>query len=207
MDKYSKLKELIELYNPQIHKVFDEIAYNNPGLTLEKFLITISKDKYNLKTELGISSTTVTRCLTKIFPTRITGSTGDKPCNFLLGLYHFKWCGRCRQVLPFDSFRKNSALKYGLNSYCKECHASTTASTQAFRQKTYQSAKLHRTPLWANLDIIKRIYECAEGDHVDHIIPLQGDMVCGLHVETNLQYLSPHDNMVKHNKFKTDWEL
>ena len=59
-----------------------------------------------------------------------------------------------------------------------------------------------RMPSWANLDEIKRIYEnCPEGHHVDHIIPLQGKFVSGLHIETNLQYLPASENLKKHNKY------
>jgi hypothetical protein len=64
-----------------------------------------------------------------------------------------------------------------------------------------RAAKLKATPKFANLEKIKEIYKnCPKGYHVDHIVPLQGKEVCGLHVEWNLQYLTPSDNHSKSNK-------
>lgn len=77
------------------------------------------------------------------------------------------------------------------------------------KYKTYRKCKeaLHRaillqaTPKWSNLVKIAEIYEnCPEGFHVDHIIPLKGKTVCGLHVPENLQYLPAGENLKKSNK-------
>lgn len=70
----------------------------------------------------------------------------------------------------------------------------------AFRARTYRARKLQAIPPWANLKKIKEIYEkCPSGFHVDHIIPLKGKTVSGLHVEHNLQYLPALENIRKRN--------
>ena len=68
--------------------------------------------------------------------------------------------------------------------------------------------KLQATPLWANEEAIKAIYaeaarrtrETGIRHEVDHIYPLQSDIVCGLHCEANLQILTKVDNIRKGNR-------
>jgi hypothetical protein len=70
-----------------------------------------------------------------------------------------------------------------------------------------------RTPMWLSpFDRlkIKCYYSVAamlarnnkEPWHVDHIVPLQGKLVSGLHVPNNLQFLRGVDNIRKKNKFE-----
>lgn len=74
----------------------------------------------------------------------------------------------------------------------------------------HRAAKLQATPIWANNKYIKLFYEIAlleeqrtgKACHVDHIIPLQNGIVCGLHNEFNLQVLFGVDNLRKRNKFQ-----
>jgi hypothetical protein len=74
-------------------------------------------------------------------------------------------------------------------------HIKNTAN--AIRRAT----KLNATPKFANIKKIKEIYKnCPKGFHVDHIIPLKNKLVCGLHVEWNLQYLPAKENLSKSNK-------
>jgi hypothetical protein len=67
----------------------------------------------------------------------------------------------------------------------------------------YHTDKLQRIPSWANLDVIKVYYIYAEalGLVVDHIVPLRGKTVCGLHVENNLQLLTAAENSSKGNRW------
>lgn len=71
-----------------------------------------------------------------------------------------------------------------------------------------RTSKLKSTPLFADLNKIKEIYENAAkmrnkgfNVEVDHIIPLISKKVCGLHVEWNLQIIDATENRKKSNKF------
>jgi 5-methylcytosine-specific restriction endonuclease McrA len=75
---------------------------------------------------------------------------------------------------------------------------------EAMRRVTSKLA----TPPWADIEAINEIYaECARVSqetgiqhHVDHIVPLRGRYVTGLHVHYNLQILEAQANRRKSNK-------
>ena len=81
------------------------------------------------------------------------------------------------------------------------------------RTRAYQLAKINRTPAWLTAIDYERIqneYKLAEilrkltnqQWHVDHIIPLQGKIVSGLHVPSNLRVVVAKENIAKSNKFE-----
>lgn len=82
-------------------------------------------------------------------------------------------------------------------------------ASNSFRRAT----KLRATPCWLSkdqLDEIKEIYNiCLETTeqtgvihHVDHIVPLVSEFVCGLHVPWNLQVITAKENLSKGNKYE-----
>ncbi len=68
------------------------------------------------------------------------------------------------------------------------------------------------TPAWADIAKIRAIYRAAEritkatgtSHHVDHIVPLHGKTVSGLHNHFNLQVIPWRENLIKHNKHWPD---
>lgn len=87
-------------------------------------------------------------------------------------------------------------------------YRSKNLKRHCFRQSKRKCAQIQRTPKWADLEAIQQFYlNCPKGLTVDHIIPLQGKLVSGLHVRYNLQYLTGIDNISKNNKFDPNtWE-
>jgi hypothetical protein len=91
-----------------------------------------------------------------------------------------------------------------INKQSKTCKLAWDRRNQKSRnaiEAKRRASKLCATPSWANLEAIKEIYlRCPKGFHVDHIYPLQGKNVCGLHTVENLQLLPAADNLRKSNK-------
>lgn len=147
------------------------------------------------------------------------------PVNRVSGYFEHKQCNSCKEILPFECYYPSNDHCFKKHPWCKDCNRDnasdwrknnpekTKAGNRTWKQnnpeknKYYsakrRAAKIQRTPAWANQEKINEIYaNCPEGYHVDHIVPLRGERVSGLHVENNLQYLPASENISKGNKFQ-----
>jgi hypothetical protein len=90
-------------------------------------------------------------------------------------------------------------------------HKANNSGKYAHYEGKRRSAKLQRTPKWLTneeLALIQGLYLQANeltkstgiNHHVDHIIPLQGELVSGLHVYENLRVIPAVENLKKSNK-------
>lgn len=207
MNKKEAISSNIYLICPNLDTILQKYSkITKKNLTANSFILLISKNSYNLK-EFGLCSSTMSKMLKEIFPGRHVYGVGahEKVCTFLLKSVGLYCCNMCHECLTVDKFPNNKNKSDGIGKECKSCIGSLISKTQPARQAKYAAAKLERTPIWAELDLIKEFYNrCPKGHHVDHIVPLQGELVSGLHVLNNLQYLTAHDNTSKSNTFTID---
>ena len=113
---------------------------------------------------------------------------------------------QCRAAIVAWSARNPEKVK----AYAKKTKALNSGRTLAHTVKR-RLAKINRTPTWLTPDdhwMIEQAYELAAIRtkmfgffwHVDHIIPLQGKTVSGLHVPTILQVIPAVENIRKGNR-------
>lgn len=135
-------------------------------------------------------------------PYDLTAKVGSKASGFVKG-------GHCWDCVCARSWAFNKA-KWAT----PEGKVKTQASSAAWRKshpskacelsRNRDARKLQRVPAWADCQKIAEFYREARklGLVVDHIIPLRGELVSGLHVHTNLQLLTHAENSSKRNKFE-----
>lgn len=118
-------------------------------------------------------------------------------------------------LLDVDAAKKRAASWYEKNkSRLKTVRKQWVENNRARLRVLYakrRNGKLQQTPAWADLDKMLAIYMQAEmlnqlgfAVHVDHIVPLNGKTVSGLHVENNLRIIDGIKNRKKGNAFDPD---
>lgn len=113
----------------------------------------------------------------------------------LLSIIDYKFCNKCDSYKHYTEFSTDNSSDDYLSSNCKVC-----LLIKSKEEKRYIK---ERTPPWSETNLIYNYYNnCPKGYHVDHIIPLRGKNVSGLHVLSNLQYLLAKDNIKKSNNYK-----
>ncbi len=204
-----------------VEKICDKLGIISKHIIFKKYNLNyadiigayINSDSTNEASEiLGLTKSSLecfmARNMKTIVPTDIKGTNWN---NRFLSVVSLKRCHRCKSIRDEILFGLNTKRKHGC--WCRSCN---NIYNKTFMYKRYYSTnifkftakaakrradKLKATPIWADLNIILDFYRNKpKGYHVDHYYPLNSDIVCGLHVIENLQYLTEKDNLIKGNK-------
>jgi len=137
------------------------------------------------------------------------------------------WCRACVSIENKKAYKKRmlcpekrikertrvntyNFLNKNAKSLANKEYAKSNLYVILANNKKTKAAKLKRTPKWlteTDLWMMQEAYELAQlrtkitgfSWHVDHIIPLQGKTVSGLHVPKNLQVITAVANLTKSN--------
>ena len=183
-----------------------------------------------LAKHLGTSRGTITRAIKKYLPELTTSSTVSLDKR-VFKLLEIRRCSKCMDIKLLENFWIDKNDIQGYRGQCKVCsgkynvdnadllkerrnplklykkeydkpHYGANKEIYKRRAREYQMRKIERTPPWADMEKIDEVYETrAKGYHVDHIVPLKGELVSGLHVHYNLQHLTAEDNLNKGNRY------
>lgn len=218
------IQQTLDLLEVEPEFIVKNRTAKSKELTAKDLITKVVNDCGNTKiSELfkGHDQTKIREAFSLVFYALPKPSPATEWYLYILSINGLKKCPACSSIKPLTEFAQNKAMKTAkYDSWCKICtkeyrdvssiriaetkaiwqtnNPARTASATARRR----AAKLNAAMFWGNTEAIQRVYDnCPEGYHVDHWAPLQGEVVCGLHVEFNLQYLKAHDNIAKSNTF------
>jgi len=207
LGSWQKAVEYLEIKTPITstesieHFLLRELSYYSQYLPTNKTVEDVVNLFISGNRKAGWNTNTA-----KHFTDKFSGKISRQPYHiWFLSSKQLKWCRPCNKVLPYENFSSSVSSTDKVQSYCKDC-TSSYMKNYSDRGSKRRITLLKAKPVWANDYEIALFYKkCPIGYHVDHIVPLQGKDVCGLHVLSNLQYLSAKENIQKSNKFNGGW--
>jgi hypothetical protein len=176
------------------------------------------------------NSQSVNKYLNNLFKTLLVKKPKSVSINdYLLYKFGYKHCTNCNQVLLITEYSSCKSRWNNLYMTCKVCKKQYfIANKQQINNRNkqynkenkdkinnntakYRASKVNATPNWLtkeqNNEIQNKYTESKKLTeqtgilhHVDHIIPLQGENISGLHVPWNLQVVTAKENLQKGNK-------
>lgn len=206
-----------------------ELNVSDKLISFDQFIQACLPDSNTIEIAevLGVSysalNAQLSRHYRKIFTDKPTGTLSW--ARYLVSKLDLLICTSCYSYKEFNDFSNCVGKFLNKSTICRNCantrnkyyytnnkeSCNTRSSEHYLNNKQYyieksakrRASKLLATPVWADKLKIKEVYLlCPIGMHVDHIIPLNNPLVCGLHVHNNLQYLTAQENLEKSNSFK-----
>lgn len=115
-----------------------------------------------------------------------------------------KWRAKNRDVLRAKRRAREQANPEHMRALDRKAYEKNPARYAKKRIDRRQSVK-QATPAWSNTFLVEEAYRLARMRnaatgfkwHVDHIVPLKNESVCGLHAHTNIQVIPA---LVNHRK-------
>ncbi len=190
------------------------------SLSITRLIDSIVQNKMSVGAYLNITSQSVSEQMKYRFKESIELKARNVTVrNYFLNQFGYKYCLYCEQHLSLSLFSHRNNRWDNKRDRCSSCEKEYKSDYQKGNKEYFSSFvmmreadKLKRTPSWANKEEILKLYREAkvlsnttgEKYHVDHIIPLKGKYVSGLHVENNLQVVKANINQQKYNYHESE---